>query len=294
MDPLLSLCRFPGYRLRSGGVVRTVGTRQGQRLRLEASLPTVAYGHNVVALSPQGATEILSDLLLPEVRKFATITDDPITLARVDTVQDLQTDTLEVGTLLRAFEKISTRKGVERSLRRSRSQFPETLMVRNSRGVVRMYNHWLDKVHRKQTAFPEMKRHLRLEVESRHQWLREGKLRTVKDLVSREALDRLHMKGVAWAGLDREVLTRDVWARRATEYMNSLGWSATIQRNVIGLATIQAAGITQEASRLVTQRYGRVIRAVGAEATVEPSHTGLPITAYRLDLQTERVIAEVA
>ncbi len=281
-----------------GGMrVRSQATRDGgQLLVVEGSLPKAATGTNLVALELGDYSEVMRGVVVPQLRDVATGLDESDwNHSRVDTVTDLDCDEAFMSPVLRGLEAVPIRKGLRRSLLRSTLERPETLMVQNGAGVMRGYDKGLEHFLKNGSVLREkMSDKLRVEGQSRRDWLKASGVRTGRDLEAfPDNVIALHAKRIKWAGFDREVVS-DVTAMEVLDaHCREVGHGQRVTDSVMGYLLRCAHGLPVDAAPNTITKYKRIAR----EAGVQPSDVmqrSIGQATYRLDFEAGKVVRRVA
>jgi hypothetical protein len=278
--------------LESGLRVRSQATHDGgQLLVVEGSLPKVANGTNLMALELCDYSEVMRGVVVPQLRDVTSGLDESDwNHSRIDTVTDLDCDEAFMSPVLRGLEAVPIRKGLRRSLLRSTLERPETLMVQNGAGALRGYDKALEHVLKNGTAFREnLSDKLRVEGQSRRDWLKASGVRTGRDLEAFPGnVTALHAKRIKWGGFDREVVS-DVTAMEVLDaYCREAGHGQRVTDSVMGYLLRCAHGLPVHAAPDSITKYKRIAR----EAGVQPSDVAQRVigqATYRLDFEAGKV-----
>jgi hypothetical protein len=267
----------------------------GEKLIVEGSLPTLANGTNFRPLELTDFRGVMRDLVVPELRQFSEgLEGDNWLHSRIDTVTDLDCEEVYMSGLLKGLEAVPIRKGNTRTLHRSTLERPETLMVRNGSGAVRGYDKVLESALRG-VPIPKMESgKLRVEGQSRREWLKNAGARTGLDVETfPENVVGLHAKRIRWAGFDREVVMEVTALEELDAYCQRNGHTQRVSDAVFGYLMRTVHGLPQQASKEAMAKYRRIAR----EAGVQPADLKLPMmsqVSYRLDFEQEKVVRRVA
>ncbi len=283
--------------LASGLRVRTQATHDGgQRLLVEGSLPKAARGTNLEALELGDYSEVMRGIVIPQLRDISTgLEESDWNHSRVDTLTDLDCDESFMSPVLRGLEAVPVRKGLRRSLLRSTLERPETLMVQNGAGAMRGYDKGLEHFLKNGSAFREKcSDKLRVEGQSRRDWLKAAGVRTGRDLETFPGnVIALHERRIKWAGFDREVVS-DVTAMEVLDaYCREAGHGQRVADSVMGYLLRCAHGLPVHAARGTIVKYKRIAR----EAGVQPADVlqrSIGQVSYRLDFESGKVERRVA